>query len=134
MFPNPQVQAGATYKGEVDDLKSWVLKRAAWLDAHIPGFCTNVGLEELAQAGEVTAFPNPFTQLVYITYSSNGNANIKLELLDILGNMAIQPLYARVSAGAHEENIATQSLPAGTNILRLTVNDHVYNKKIIKLQ
>jgi hypothetical protein len=134
MFPNPQVQTGATYKGEVDDLKSWVLKRAAWLDAHVPGFCTNVGIEDIADAGGVTAYPNPFNQLVYVSYSSNGSASVKLEMLDILGNPAFAPTLTRVSAGEHVENIGTQSLPAGTYILRLTVNNHVYNKKIIKLQ
>jgi|GEM_PF-295844 len=45
--PAPEVNPVATtYAAELDTLKAWVTRRLTWMDANLPGLCTNVGVPE----------------------------------------------------------------------------------------
>ena len=43
VWPNPQNQVGATYAGEINDLKTWLTNRIAWMDGAITPTTAMVG-------------------------------------------------------------------------------------------
>ncbi|MBC7863013.1 MAG: CotH kinase family protein [Bacteroidia bacterium] len=132
IFPNPQNQNGATYSGEITDLKNWITSRAAWLDANIPGTCI-VGIQENELSGNLLrAYPNPFNSNLNISYKIYENANVKTELLNLLGDQVLLHFNGNKTAGAYTEEISTAQLAAGIYIIRLSVNNHVYHQKLIK--
>ena len=138
--PNPQVQPNASYQGEIDDLKSWVANRIPWLDANIYGACPTVGVEEqLAFEPGMNGFPNPFTDNLRVSFKVPANrslagdaAQVRLELLNVLGE-PVQLLYSGTKQpGSYEEYINTQQLADGVYIVKLSVNDRVVYQKTTK--
>lgn len=139
--PNPQVQLNATYTGEVTDLKTWIVSRTAWMDSHIFGSSCNVGIQENELSeNSVHAFPNPFSNSLNIIYtvpgdlSSNTQAQIKVELISVLGNQ-LQLLYeGNKMAGTYKEEVKTSELATGIYIVKLSINNLVVHKKIVKIK
>jgi subtilisin-like proprotein convertase family protein len=137
--PNPQVQPNASYQGEVDDLKNWIAARIPWLDAAITGACPSVGVEEqLAMQPDMNGFPNPFTDNLRVSYKvpqemiSNEAAQVKVELLNVLGEPVKLVYSGSKQPGSYEELINTQHLAAGVYIVKLSVNDRVVYQKTTK--
>lgn len=136
--PNPQPQASASYLGEIADLKNWIASRIPWLDANIYGTCPSVGIEELAFEPDMSGSPNPFTDNLRVSYKvpagmiQGSDAQVKVELLNVLGE-PVQTLYSGgKQPGSYEEYINTQQLAAGIYIVKLSVNDRVVYQKTTK--
>lgn len=75
----------ATYEGEVDKLKNWISIRLNWLDKNMPGRCTSVHTNQLADNLKLKIYPNP----------SNTNINLissekitSLFIYDVTGKLA----------------------------------------------
>ncbi|MFY9308312.1 MAG: CotH kinase family protein [Bacteroidia bacterium] len=137
--PNPQTQINTSYQGEVDDLKNWIAARIPWLDAAITGACTSVGIEEqLAMQPDMNGYPNPFTDNLRVSYKvpqemiSNEAAQVKVELLNVLGEPVKLVYSGSKQPGSYEELINTQHLAAGVYIVKLSVNDRVVYQKTTK--
>ncbi|MES2139616.1 MAG: CotH kinase family protein [Bacteroidota bacterium] len=139
--PNPQAQLNATYLGEVNDLKTWILNRTAWIDSHILGSSCNVGIqeEELSQVS-INSFPNPFTNNLNVIYkvpenlSKNAQAKVKIELLNVLGEQVQVIFEGNKMAGTYKEEVVTTQLVTGIYVVKLSVNKFVVYQKTVKLQ
>lgn len=86
--PAPEVGAVATtYPAELDTLKSWIVKRLAWLDLNIPGLCEMAtGTHELSGDTPVmTCSPNPSSGRVTIVIHNNTSRDAVLEIYDSTG-------------------------------------------------
>lgn len=137
--PNPQTQVGATYQAEIQDVKGWIAGRIPWMDANINGACPSVGMEEqLAFTADVDGFPNPFTDNLRVSYkipehlSSGNSAEVKVELLNVLGEPVQVVFSGDKPAGTYDENIDTQHLASGVYIVKLSVNKQVVYQKTTK--
>ncbi|MBI2721479.1 MAG: CotH kinase family protein [Bacteroidetes bacterium] len=134
IFPNPQIQSGATYSGEVDDLKQWVAKRGAWLDANIPGFCSNVGVNEITKGqNNVEVFPNPFSNSCTIMLNRESPSEVSIEVIDITGQTVISVKSEEKIKGIFTQEISTEKLSAGVYFVKVNTNNNSAYKKIIKL-
>jgi subtilisin-like proprotein convertase family protein len=134
VYPNPQPQAGATFAGEVNDIKTWLSKRGAWLDANMPGYCNNVGIAEIDNSeAQLLAYPNPFSNELDITYTNSENGLVKIELLDLMGKKVLSICNGQRNMGFNHERISTSELSPGTYILCMNVDNKKWFKKIIKL-
>ena len=134
IFPNPQSQVGATYSSEVNDLKSWIWDRTAWMDANIIGSCQNIGISEKALTPiGIQTFPNPFRNNLTVTYNVPETANVKLEIVNVLGEQVQLLIDQTKNTGSYVESINTQQLSAGTYFLKLSVNEAVNYHKLLKL-
>ncbi|MCE3259999.1 MAG: Spore coat protein CotH, partial [Bacteroidetes bacterium] len=133
IFPNPQSQTGATYAGEVQDLKTWISKRTAWLDANIPGYCSNVGIAEAELRSNIlNVFPNPFTDEFSVWIHPTEPSSLKLEVYNVLGDQVFILNESKI-AGEYKTSIPAAQLKAGTYFVRTTLNEKVFYKKVIKL-
>ena len=65
--------------------------------------------------------PNPFTQLTQISYVLPEDGNVKLELLDMIGQQLSVLEENQVKAGAHTFNFSGNSLPNGVYFYRMNV-------------
>lgn len=137
--PNPQIQLNANYSGEVSALKNWIINRTAWLDTHINGVCS-VGINDIELSlNSIHSFPNPFINDLNIVYKVAENtvagkqAHVKIELLNVLGDL-VEPIFdGSKIAGNYTMNLPTPQLASGVYILKLSVNTNAYYQKIVKL-
>lgn len=135
IFPNTPEQIGTSYWGMVDDLKSWISKRGTWLDQNMPGFCNNVSVtDQLADNETIDAYPNPFSGDLTLLFHNNQQAKVNLKLLDMSGRLVQDLDLNSQGNGAQYASIKTDHLPAGTYIVRLTMDNKVHNKKLVKIQ
>ena len=68
-WPDNAPRFGGGWQGEVDTLKSWLARRATWIDTHFAAPPTVV-----AGAGTLTVTPAPGTQLAYTTDGTDPRA------------------------------------------------------------
>ncbi|MEO8068288.1 MAG: CotH kinase family protein [Flavobacteriales bacterium] len=84
--PAPEVNACATtYTAELDTLKGWIARRLDWLDANIPGVCTNVGITSVAAEGMLSCFPNPGEGLFHFNGTLTGTGPFSFAVVDVTG-------------------------------------------------
>lgn len=140
--PNPQNQLNASYQTEVTDIKNWIASRVTWMDANITGFCQNVGIPdqiEFTKPG-LTGFPNPFSTDLSIIYtvpegfSTNNLSQVKIELLNMLGEQVQVIFNGNKTAGKYSEEVDTQQLAAGLYLIKLSVNTSAVYQKVVKLE
>jgi subtilisin-like proprotein convertase family protein len=134
--PNPQNQSGATWQGEITDLKNWIYGRMPWLDSQIPmpTACDTALPPEppIDLVTEVEAFPNPFMDKLYLAYTLKNDANVKLELTNMLGDELALLFTKDKTAGIYGDIIEVPPVAAGIYVLKLTVGGQVINQKMVK--
>ncbi len=134
IWPNPQNEIGATYATELTDLKTWVANRLVWLDAVIMGHClTPAGIKEIHPDPALTIYPNPTSSAFVVNYTINSNSKVKLEFFNAVGSKIIQGFEGNRVPGNYQEEIQPGNLSAGIYSVRLTIDDYVSFKKLIKL-
>ncbi|MEW6467963.1 MAG: CotH kinase family protein [Bacteroidota bacterium] len=134
VWPNPATPA--TYQGEINNLKQWITSRWNWLDANIPGNCYSIGMPESGPvaANQVSVYPNPFGSSIIIELFLDRGAEIRIEVLNALGELvAMVPAKAY---GAGEQVIGVDldgyALPEGMYLLKITSGGTVITRRIMK--
>jgi len=133
IWPDPQNQVGATYQAEVNDLKTWITNRLAWMDGAITGHCLALGIQENNFNPVLSIYPNPFTSAVTFKYEIKSNSKVSLELFNIMGSRVMQVFDGNKTKGIYQEDIGAEKIAPGIYNLKLTVDDHTFNQKLIKL-
>ncbi|TAL60312.1 MAG: T9SS type A sorting domain-containing protein [Bacteroidetes bacterium] len=115
------------YQTEVNNLKTWIGKRLAWMDANMPGNCWNTGTSESSRfENSVSVYPNP----------SFGKYNVqsliskiqKIEVSDIFGRH-IQSLPVKGEVAA----IDISSHPRGVYFLKCYLDAGSLSLKVVKI-
>jgi len=133
IFPVTTAEIKPAYSDMIADLKDWIQKRGAWMDANMPGYCKNVGLQEAVTDTKLfTSFPNPFTSELVIAYHMAEPAIKKIRITTLLGqDLKIYPA-SRAEFGLGQETLNLQELESGTYILVLELDNKKYFQKIVK--
>lgn len=84
--------------------------------------------ESLLEDGKVTVFPNPSSDLIAIQYKGVLKINLNVSLFDAAGKLVIEK---RLNAGSTISYIDTQTLYAGTYILRLSDGVNSIEKQVV---
>jgi len=114
------------YKGTTDDRRSDAEK----------GIKTNATAVENAPASNsfFNVSPNPFKDLVEVTFVTNENAVINISLFDALGqSIKVLADNKETTAGIQRLNYSTSDLKAGIYFINVSINGSTSMKKIIKL-
>ena len=88
---------------------------------------STVGVNELSMASNISLFPNPASQHVYLTYESNSQSEINIHIFDITGK-ELQHNQFQTSVGKNQQKLNTESLEAGIYFIELS--DGISSKKI----
>lgn len=92
------------------------------------------GLNGAGQAFDFGVYPNPFSKDAIIGFTISENAHVKLEVFDQLGRHIMTLQDGDQLAGTHTRLLDATEIAPQTLIIRLTVNDRVYNKKAVYLR
>lgn len=91
----PNYFIGETYQEEIDFLKNWVDARLDWMDSQIALLSsTSEHANEIANAYEVYAFPNPFAEHLTLRIKLKQPVDLTIKVFNLLGqNVFIQEQY-----------------------------------------
>lgn len=79
-------------------------------------------------------YPNPFNPSTYIAYDLPENAHVKLEVINILGQVVEVLVNTDQIAGAHEAMWDSEGRASGVYLYRLTAGGHVETRKMVLLK
>jgi hypothetical protein len=82
----PNYFIGLTYEAEINFLKDWISQRINWMDAQIE-LIQPVGNNEIANAYETYAFPNPFNSQVTIRTMLYDSALLTITIYNVVGQL-----------------------------------------------
>jgi subtilisin-like proprotein convertase family protein len=133
VWPNPQNQATASYQNEINDIKTWLANRIAWMDGIIAGHCTTVGIKENSpdNADDLTVYPNPFYSTVTFAINLSKNALVSLKIFDATGKEVVQLINEYKSFGEMKIIYDRKQSESGIYLYQLKINDVVKTGKII---
>lgn len=86
---------------------------------------------ETESTTDVQIFPNPFHNDIVIHMENFAGETISIEVYDMLGKM-VMTKNVSCSDNNNETTLNLQELSNGTYYIRLSANDYVFNKQVIK--
>jgi subtilisin-like proprotein convertase family protein len=90
-----------------------------------------VGLPPAALVNDVNLFPNPFTGSSELTYMLSNASEIRIEVFNMLGALALPSVSELQQAGEHKMLIG--GLEAGTYLVRITTSGGSVSYRLVKL-
>jgi len=131
IFPNPQLQPGATYLSELNDLKSWIANRIAWLDGAITGPCIIGTAPENEFSGNLNVYPNPSETSTTFEFTLPERSDVSLSIIDLLGKEVSRYMNSELPRGESRITLDRNGLPAGIYLYQLQVNNLVKTGKLV---
>ncbi|MBA3901587.1 MAG: T9SS type A sorting domain-containing protein, partial [Bacteroidetes bacterium] len=80
----------------------------------------------------LSAFPNPTSGLLNISFSVTGNSIVELSIYDILGNKVAEIVNGYLPEGIHKRTYNLDNFPGATYFCRLVTGDKVETIKLVK--
>ena len=109
-----------TYEEEIEVLKDWISQRLVWLDANMPGNCSEDiinAVDESSSIESIQLFPNPSSGLVNFKAESTGLLTVRNNLGQIVGQH-------EVNSGLNQVDLGT--LPNGMYLVIVS------NQRVVK--
>jgi len=134
----PEVEAPRqSYQEEIDSLKSWIVRRLAWMDANMfgnPGNCNLASVNDVnSHSDAATVYPNPFSSDVTVSVNLMQSEKITVRVFNTLGEEIISPV---MSNGVPGKNQISVDLPAdlaeGIYLMQIECGDRVYNHSVVR--
>lgn len=80
----------------------------------------------------ITVRPNPVFDVVLVDIDQVDATEFDIQLIDMQGNILFDRTACRPEAGSLEMRLDATRMPAGLYLLRIIVNGHIYNRKVLK--
>ncbi|HKR05296.1 MAG TPA: PKD domain-containing protein [Bacteroidia bacterium] len=78
----------------------------------------------------IVNYPNPVVSSSTIQYELADDADVKIEIYDILGNRISQIINEKETAGLHTQRISADNYTAGFYLIKMSVGEESFMKKI----
>ncbi|MEO5569511.1 MAG: PKD domain-containing protein, partial [Bacteroidia bacterium] len=75
-------------------------------------------------------YPNPFNTSTTIQYELTSDANVSIEIYDLVGNKIIQVVNQNESAGQHSQPVNADKLNSGIYFIKMIAGDESFMQKI----
>jgi hypothetical protein len=129
VWPNP-LPIPPDYAGEIQELKTWIHERTAWMDANLPGLCISTGTTAASTAPTLSVFPNPFHDRI----------NVHLPETEVLLNALLVDATGRTTElSVRKDNMTGSialdtppSLANGSYALRLFTKERALTTLLVK--
>jgi len=93
---------------------------------------STVGVDELTNLSQLSLFPNPASQNVFLNYEAKHESEVTIHIFDVTGKV-IQTIQSQVLTGNNKLKLNTEALESGIYFIEIT-NEHNSKKiKFIKL-
>ena len=104
-------------------MKDWIASRLAWMDANLPGTCSNDVVETVEiEALDFAIYPNPASTTVQIS----GLIGTELAIYSVQGQLMQQE-----TMGQHTISMDVSELPRGMYFVQAQLNHQRSTKKLI---
>ena len=91
-----------------------------------------LGMEELENVIDLNVAPNPTVGITTVSMNLPDDANVSMEVIDVLGKN-VNPLFSRdLSNGTHRFDVDLTGYAVGVYYLRILVDNDMVMKKIVK--
>ena len=130
IYPNPQNQSGASFSGELADLKAWLAGRISWMDANIPGACA-IGITELALSENLNVYPNPMEESTTFSMKLDRNSDVSLCITDVAGKEVARYLDANIPEGDSKIVVERNQMQPGVYLYQLQINNAIRTGKLV---
>ncbi|MGL5892919.1 MAG: CotH kinase family protein [Bacteroidia bacterium] len=120
-----------TYLGEINELKDWINDRWIWLDANIPGSCSQTGISENPASDNIKTWPNPFTDDLYVQVNTEINTLVTITITDLTGRVVqtetvvpagdtkiVRVNLGDLAAGMYQLTFESNGVKSSTSIIR----------------
>jgi endoglucanase len=88
---------------------------------------------EADQHGFISAFPSPFSEIIYISYLLSASEKAILRVFDLEGREVALIRQGDESAGLHHANWDTRNFRPGIYFLRLDTAEDTFTRKVVIL-
>ncbi|MBC8342596.1 MAG: immunoglobulin domain-containing protein, partial [Bacteroidetes bacterium] len=97
---------------------------------------TNVGVSEFVMNSTISVYPNPYNDKTNIAYELYNEANVKIEVYNVVGERISVLVDEKQMTGNYKYQFSAQDLGHSTGLyfLRMQINDRVFTKKLIELK
>lgn len=94
---------------------------------------TCTGIQDLTSGDFISIYPNPFSDVLFVTLNLNTDTNIELVLFDVLGKEIMRNAY-KESAGLSNKTIQLDNFNISNGVywMKIKFNGQEINKKLIK--
>jgi hypothetical protein len=125
---------GATYEEDLDYLKWYIDTRIAWMDSNLPGNCDLALPEEEVRPEPISrAWPNPFSDFLFIGYTTNEQGQVRIQIHDMVGKVVEDFDLGNLPAGNYIKEWSLIEIPAGVYLYSIYVNDEmIVQDKIVR--
>jgi len=82
---------------------------------------------------ELMVFPNPARDFASVNFTLNENADVDIQVFNMLGQPAMEVFNGNKYPGYHQVDFNPSSLSPGTYFIRITANNNVQTTRLIKL-
>ncbi len=89
--------------------------------------------EPITRSNSLNFYPNPFTEVLTITWNQTESAHTTIEIYNSAGKRIETRVSEIFSEGDHQLNWNTNSIPPGIYFIHLNINYEIITKKIVKL-
>ena len=86
----------------------------------------------IKQSESVKVFPNPVTDVAFITLNLDYVVSVKIRLFDLAGNLIYQTVDPNCGEGVTTKPIYMNNLSRGTYVVHILIGNKTVSKKIIK--
>jgi hypothetical protein len=119
IWPNPRPVA-TSWELEVLELKNWVAARLLWLDQNLPREFVITANEFENNQFQVTAFPNPFVDKIYLNLKSPAATLSKITLTDVLGKIILEQ-DLELKEGDQEHELVLENFTSMQSVVILKI-------------
>jgi hypothetical protein len=119
IWPNPRPVA-TSWELEVLELKNWVAARLLWLDQNLPQEFVITANEFENNKFQVTAFPNPFVDKIYLNLKSPAATLSKITLTDVLGKIILEQ-DLELKEGDQEHELVLENFTSMQSVVILKI-------------
>lgn len=79
-------------------------------------------------------YPNPFNPVTRIKFQIPGNAEVKIEIFDIIGRKAAVLVDDKLLPGIYETSWNAADYPSGIYICRIKAGDYTESRKMVLIK
>lgn len=88
------------------------------------------GTQEITENSAITAYPNPASDLLTVSFTFQNQKEAEVELLDLAGKRVIETEKVQIISGLAEKQLNVSGIPVGTYIVRITAGDYVSTHQV----
>jgi len=125
---------------DIDEIRATARAVRNWYSDFKAGIITDIEDEAIAELPEnfqlYPAYPNPFNPSTTLRFDLTQNAQVQLEVFDIMGRKVATLVNGRLSAGVYNQSFDASNLSSGLYIARMlvTANDGSTLSRVVKMQ